>query len=143
MVEGKKHKIKIPAGVDDGSRIRFGNFYVTIDISPDKTFQRDGADVFVNQKLSLTMAILGGTIEVPTIDNPVKLKLRPGTQPGTVVRLRGRGIKKLRGFGQGDQYVRLRIKIPTRLSRKQKELIIYRIFPVCWIKYSRKLKKLG
>jgi len=124
VIDGRRRKIKVPAGVDDGSRIRFGNFYITIDVQPDKTFQRDGADVFINQEISLTTAILGGTIEVPTIDGEVKLKIRTGTQPGTMVRLRGRGIPRLRGFGgRGDQYVRLRIKIPQRLTRKQKELI--------------------
>lgn len=123
VIDGKKRKIKIPAGVDDGSSIRFGNFYVTIDVQSDKTFQRDGADVFVTQNISLTMALLGGTVEVPTIDGEIKLKIRAGTQPGTMVRLRGRGIPRLRGFGKGDQYVRLQVKIPQRLTRKQKELI--------------------
>jgi molecular chaperone DnaJ len=71
------------------------------------------------------MAMMGGKTEVPTLDGEVKLKIRAGTQPGTMVRLRGRGIKKLRGFvkGKGDQYVRLQVKIPERLSRKQKKLI--------------------
>lgn len=123
VIDGKKRKIKIPAGVGDGSRIRFGNFYVTIDVQSDKTFQRDGADVFVTQEISLAMALLGGTVEVPTIGSEVKLKIRAGTQPGTMVRLRGRGIPRLRGFGKGDQYVRLQVKIPQRLTRKQKELI--------------------
>jgi len=69
------------------------------------------------------MAILGGTAEVPTIDGDVKLKIRPGTQPGTMIRLRGRGIKRLRGFGRGDQYVRLQVKIPEKLTRAQKEAL--------------------
>ncbi len=122
-IDGKRRKIKIPAGVDDGSRVRFEDFYVTIDVLPDRIFQRDGADVFANQEVSLAIAILGGTIEVPTIDGEAKLKIRPGTQPGTMVRLRGRGIPRLHGFGKGDQYIRLRVKIPQRLSHKQKELI--------------------
>lgn len=124
-LDGKKRTIKIPTGVDDGSRIRFADFDVTIDVQPDDTFQRDGADVFVNHQIPLSMAMLGGTTEVPTIDGDVKLKIRPGTQPGTMVRLRGRGIKKLRGFvkEKGDQYVRLQVKIPEKLTRKQKELI--------------------
>ncbi len=124
-IDGKKRKIKVPAGVDDGSRIRFRDFDITIDVKPDKTFQRDGADVFVNHQISLKMAMLGGTTEVPTIDDKVKLKIRPGTQPGTMVRLRGRGIKKLRGFvrGKGDQYVRLQVKIPEKLTREQKAAV--------------------
>ncbi len=122
-LDGQKKKIKIPAGVDDGSRIRFGDFYVTIDVRPDETFQRDGPDVFVNHEISLTLAILGGTTEVPTIDGEVKLRIRPGTQPGTMIRLRGRGIRRLRGFGRGDQYVRLQVKIPEKLTREQKEAL--------------------
>lgn len=115
--------IKIPAGVDDGSQIRFSDFYITIDVKADKLFRRDGADVFADQEIPLTMAILGGTIEVPTIDGEVKLKIRPGTQSGTLVRLRGRGIKKLHSNSRGDEYVRLLVKIPSKLTQRQKELI--------------------
>jgi DnaJ-class molecular chaperone len=122
-LDGKKKTIKVPAGVDDGSRIRFADFDVTIDVQTDKTFQRDGPDVFVNHKIPLSMAILGGTTEVPTIDGEVKLRIRPGTQPGTMVRLRGRGIKNLRGFGRGNQYVRLQVKIPEKLTREQREAL--------------------
>lgn len=118
------HKtIKIPAGVDDGSQIRFSDFYITIDVKSDKLFRRDGADVFVDQEIPLTMAILGGTIEVPTIDGEVKLKIRSGTQSGTLVRLRSRGIKKLHSNSRGDEYVRLLVKIPSKLTPRQKELI--------------------
>ncbi len=122
-IGGERRKIKIPAGVEDGSRISFQDFYVTIDVSPDPVFKREGADVFVDVKIPLTLAILGGTIEVPTIDGDLKLRIRPGTQPGTMVRLRGRGIKHLRGSGRGDQYVRLQIKIPEKLTRRQKEIL--------------------
>ncbi len=123
IMEGKKRKIRIPPGVDDGSRIRFRDFYITIDVRPSKIFQRDGNDVFVNVQIPLTLAILGGTIEIPTIDGDLNLRIRPGTQPGTMVRLRGRGIKRPRSYGRGDQYVRLQIKIPEKLTREQKELL--------------------
>ncbi len=123
VIQGKQRTIKIPAGVNDGSQIRFEDFYVTIDVKPDKTFQRDGADVFVNKEIALSMAILGGTISVPTIDGDLKLKIRSGTQPGTMVRLRGRGIKRLHGFGRGDEYVRLLVRIPERLTREQREAL--------------------
>ncbi len=123
VIMGKKRKINIPPGVDDGSRIKFPDFYITIDVKPDKTFQRDGADVFVNKEISLLMAILGGVIEVSTIDGNLKLRVRAGTQPGTMVRLAGRGIRRLHGFGRGDQYVRLLVKIPEKLTRTQKEAI--------------------
>lgn len=123
IVEGKKRKIKIPPGVDDGVRIKFKDFYVTIDVKPDKIFKREGFDVFVTKEIPLTVAILGGVVEVPTIDGPVKLRIRPGTQPGTLVRLCRRGINYLRGKGRGDQYVRLLVKIPENLTRQQKQLI--------------------
>ena len=122
-LDGMRKKIKIPAGVDEGSRIEFNDFYITIDIKPDKTFQRDGNDILVNQEIPLTTAILGGIIEVPTIDGELKLRIRPGTQSGTMVRLAGRGIKRLHGYGHGDEYVRLLVKIPEKLSKKQKEIL--------------------
>lgn len=103
--------------------MRFGDFDVTIDVKPDKTFKRDDADVFIDQEIPLTLAILGGTIEVPTIDGDLKLRIRSGTQPDTTFRLRGRGIKRLHGYGSGDQYVRLKIKIPEKLTREQKEVL--------------------
>jgi len=122
-IDDKQKIIKIPPGVDDGSRIRFADFDITIDVRPDKTFQRDGLDVFTSHQIPLSMAILGGTTEVPTIDGEVKLRIRSGAQPGTMIRLRGKGIKNLRGFGRGDQYVRLQVKIPEKLTREQKEAL--------------------
>jgi DnaJ-class molecular chaperone len=123
VIQGHQRTIKVPAGVDDGSRIRFDDFYVTIEVQPDKTFKRDGTDVIVDQTIPFTLAILGGTISVPTIDGEIKLKIRSGTQPGTTVRLGGRGIKRLRGFGRGDEYVRLIIKLPEHLSSRQRQLL--------------------
>jgi DnaJ-class molecular chaperone len=122
-IDGKRRKIKIPAGVDEGSRIEFNDFYVTIDVKPDKTFKREGYDILINQEIPLIMAITGGIIEVPTIDGDLKLRIRPGTQSGTMVRLAGRGVKKLHGYGHGDEYVRLLVKIPDKLTRKQKEIL--------------------
>lgn len=119
---GRK-KIKIPAGVDDGSRIKFSDFYLTIEVRPDRTFKRDGYDVYVGKEISLTEAILGAIISVPTIDGDLNLRVRPGTQPNTTVRLRGRGIPVPQSRQRGDQYVRLIVKIPDRLSRRQKELL--------------------
>jgi DnaJ-class molecular chaperone len=123
IIDGRQRTIKIPAGVDDGSQIRFNDFYVTIEVEPDARFRRDGADVFVDQEIPLTLAILGGTISVPTIDGELKLRVRPGTQSGTMVRLRGRGSKHLHGLGRGDQYVRLLVRIPARLTRRQREIL--------------------
>lgn len=123
VIEGKRKTIKIPAGVDEGSRIKFSDFYITIDVKPDPVFTREGDDVVVSAPIPLTMAILGGVIEVPTIDGDLKLKIRPGTQPGTTVRLREKGVKRLHQSGHGDEYVRLQIQIPEKVSRRQKELL--------------------
>ena len=94
-----------------------------VDECARSTFRRDGADVFVDQEIPLKMAILGGTIEVPSIEGEIKIRIRPGTQSGTMLRLANRGINRLHGFGKGDQYVRLLIKIPQKLTRAQKEAL--------------------
>jgi DnaJ-class molecular chaperone len=123
VIQGKVRKIKIPAGADDGTRIRFSDIDVTVDVLPDEVFKRDGDDIFVDQEITFTLAMLGGTIEVPTIEKPVKLKVRAGTQPGTVLRLRGQGAPRLRYGGKGDEYVRLVVKFPEKLSGEQKKLV--------------------
>jgi DnaJ-class molecular chaperone len=123
MINGRSKTIKIPAGVDEGSQIRFSDFYVTIEVEPDKRFRRDGTDVFVDQEIPLALAILGGEIKVPTIDGELKLRIRPGTQSGTMVRLRERGIPRLQRYGRGDEYVRLVVRIPERINRRQRELV--------------------
>lgn len=122
-IEGKKMKIKIPAGVDDGSRIRFGEFDIVIDVTPDKRFQRQGADIVSELPISITQGALGDDIEVETIDGAVKLRIQSGTQPGTVVRLRGKGVPSPRGGSRGDHYVRVTVAIPKHLTRRQKDLL--------------------
>ncbi|MCX6816968.1 MAG: J domain-containing protein [Candidatus Beckwithbacteria bacterium] len=121
--QGKEYTIKIPAGSDDGTRIRFEKFYVTIEVRPDKHFKREVNDVFIDEIISFSQAALGGVVEVPTIDGDLKLKVQPGTQSGTLIRLRGQGMPILRGRGRGDQYVRLIIRVPDRLSRRQRQLL--------------------
>jgi DnaJ-class molecular chaperone len=125
-IDSKKHTIKIPAGADTGTRLRFTGFDVTFEVEPDERFHRDGADVYVDKDIPFTLAILGGQTTVPTLEDDLDLKIRPGTQPGTVVRLSGQGIAKLnslRGNDRGNLYIRLNIKFPDRLSRQQKELL--------------------
>lgn len=125
-IDGKRHKIKIPAGTDTGTHLRFQNFDVTFEVAPDSYFKRDGANIFVDHKISFSLAILGGETEVKTLDGNLKIKIRPGTQPGTMVRLTGRGIHDLQSFSKearGDLYIKLNIEVPTRISRKQKELL--------------------
>jgi len=121
--QGKQYQVKIPPGADDGTRIRFNEFYVTIEVKPHDTFKRDAADIFVDHQISFTQAVLGDVIKIPTIDGDLKLKVYPGTQPGTLIRLRAKGMPHLRGSGRGDQYVRLLVKVPQKLSRQQKQLL--------------------
>jgi len=121
--QGKEYKIKIPAGVDNGTSIRFKDFIVTITVKPDEIFKRDGLDVFMDYKISLTTAILGGEIKVSTFDKQIKLKIRSGTQPGTMIRLRGRGITHPQKLAKGDLYIRLLIDIPKKLTREQRKLL--------------------
>ncbi|OGD57653.1 hypothetical protein A3I57_01585 [Candidatus Beckwithbacteria bacterium RIFCSPLOWO2_02_FULL_47_23] len=121
--QGKEYKIKIPAGADDGTRIRFNEFYVTVEVKPDTRFKRDGADIFIDEPITFSQAALGAVVPVPTLDGELKLKVQPGTQSGTLIRLRGQGMPHLQSRGRGDQYVRLIINIPSRLSRRQRQLL--------------------
>ena len=122
-INGEKHKIKVPAGASDGTRIRFDKFDITIDVKPHPRFRRDGYDLFIDEKISFATAALGGKVEVPTLGDKIKLKVRSGTQSHTLVRLRGEGVQHLRGRGRGDLYVRLIVEVPERLSREQKKII--------------------
>ncbi|MBI2268008.1 MAG: DnaJ domain-containing protein [Candidatus Blackburnbacteria bacterium] len=112
VIGAKKRKIKIPPGVDDGSRIRFADFFATINVRPHKTFQREGDDVFVDVEIPLVIAITGGEVDIPVLEGETKIRVKLGTQPGTMLRLSGRGMPRLRGRGRGDFYVRLHINIP-------------------------------
>lgn len=123
VVNGKKRKIKIPAGVDEGSRINFGDFLLSINIRPHEIFERDGADIYVRVAIPFSLAVLGGEITVPTLDGDVKLRVRPGTQSGTMIRLKGKGITRLHGGGKGDQYVKLVMSVPQKLNKDQKKLL--------------------
>lgn len=115
--------IKIPAGVDTGSRIRFDDFDIQVDVRPSKEFKREGDDLIVDQEVTYVQAALGAVVKVMTIDGPLNIRIQPGTQPGTLIRLRGKGVPHVRGGGRGDQYVRIKLTIPTHLSRKQRELL--------------------
>lgn len=130
----KETEIKIPAGVDDGDTVRFsslgqagekgggyGDLYLTIRVAPHKDFRRSGYNVYLEQPISFSQAALGDTIEVPTLDGKVKLKIPEGIQTGTDIRLKEKGIKH--GNSRGDQFVRVKIITPTRLSNKQKDAL--------------------
>jgi molecular chaperone DnaJ len=129
--------VKIPPGVDAGTRVRStgdgepapvpggqpGDLYVVIQVKDHPIFQRQGTEVVCEVPISFVQAALGGTVEVPTLDGPVKHKLAAGTQTGSTFKLKGRGVPVLQGSGRGDQHVVVVVETPTHLSREQKELL--------------------
>ncbi|MCW3489320.1 molecular chaperone DnaJ [Dethiobacter alkaliphilus] len=132
----RKIEVKIPGGVDTGSRLRVsgegeaglrggppGDLYIVLHVRPHEVFKREGNDIIVEMPISFAQATLGTELEVPTLDGKARVKVPEGTQPGTLFRLRGKGIPHLRGYGRGDQHVRVAVKIPKKLSGKQKELV--------------------
>ncbi len=127
--------VKIPAGVDNGQQIRLsgegeagpkggpaGNLYVVLEVKPHRFFKREGSDVFYELPISFAQAALGDEIEVPTIDGKLVLTVPAGTQTGKTFRLREKGIPHLRGMGRGDEYVAVRVRTPTQLSAREREL---------------------
>lgn len=122
-IDGKSQKIKIPAGVDRGSRIRFDTYDVVVDVMPDKRFQREGYDIISEKELSFAEAALGGEFDIETVNGQVKIRIPAGTQPNTLIRLSGKGVQHVRGSGKGDHYVKVKVTIPKKLSSKQKQLL--------------------
>ena len=122
-IEGKKRTIKIPPGVDDGSRIRFEDFILSINVKPHNIFEREGDDIHVRVAIPYTLVVLGGNVQVPTVEGDVKVRVRAGTPSGTIMRLRGKGSPSLRGRGRGDEYVRLTVAVPQKLTNEQKRMI--------------------
>src|SRR5262249_29941709 len=104
-----------------------GNLFVDIHVAEDERFKRDGADVYSMVSVSYTIAALGGTVEIPTLDDHVtgsaELDVEPGTQPGTVHVRKGAGIARLDGYGRGNHIVEVTVEVPKRLNDRQKELI--------------------
>ena len=132
----KDIKINIPKGVDDGNRLRIqnggqagerggkaGDLYVYINIKPHPIFQRDGMNVHCEIPISFVQAALGGTVDAPTIDGRVDLKIPEGIQSGTVLKIRGKGISALRGEGRGDEFVTIKVLTPKNLSAYQRKLL--------------------
>jgi molecular chaperone DnaJ len=131
----RKIDVKIPAGVESGSRLRIsgegeaglrggspGDLYIYIYVKKHPEFERQGDDIYSEVKISMAQATLGTNIMVSTLDGKVELKIPEGTQYGTSFRLRGRGVTHLRGQGRGDHYVKVKISTPTRLTGEQREL---------------------
>ncbi|TWT26194.1 molecular chaperone DnaJ [Planomicrobium sp. CPCC 101110] len=132
----RKIKVSVPAGVDDGQQLRVsgqgapgvnggpaGDLYVVFRVRPHKDFERDGDDIYLELPITFAQAALGDEVEVPTVSGKVKLKIPAGTQSGAKFRLKGKGIKNVHGYGTGDQHVIIRVKTPTKLSEKQKQLL--------------------
>jgi molecular chaperone DnaJ len=128
--------LKIPAGVETGSRLRLrgegedgefggsqGDLYVFIHAEAHEFFERRDNDIYCQIPISFVQATLGATIEVPTLNGTEKLKITRGTQNGAIFRLKGKGIPNLRGYGRGDQIIETVVKIPVNLNKKQEELL--------------------
>jgi molecular chaperone DnaJ len=128
--------VKVPAGVDDGDRIRLsgegeagrsggppGDLYVEIRVKPHKLFTRDGADLACEVPISIATATLGGEVELPTLNGHVSLKVPGGTQSGKVFRLRGKGVTTVRDARQGDLFAKVAVETPVNLSAEQKEML--------------------
>ena len=122
-IDGKKQKIKIPAGVDRGSRIRFDAYDIVVDVGQDSKFAREGYNIITEEFISYPDVALGREMSVETIDGAVTIRIPAGTQPNTLIRLSGRGVKRIRGGGRGDHYVRIKVAVPKKLSHRQKELL--------------------
>jgi molecular chaperone DnaJ len=127
-------KIKIPAGIEDGSRLRSsgngeaglrggpaGDLYVVVHVRPHEIFHRDGDEIICEVPIPFTTAALGGEIEVPTLEGAAKLKIPAGTQSGAVFRLRGKGVRNIHDGTRGDQHVRVIVEIPSRLNASQRK----------------------
>ena len=130
----KKLAVTIPAGIDDGQAVSLrgqggagrnggpaGDLLIGVTVKPHPIFRREGTSVYMDQSVSFVQAALGDELEIPTIDGKVKWNLPEGTQPGTTFRLSGKGIPSLNGRGRGNQYVTVKVQVPTNLNKEQKE----------------------
>ncbi|MFN2627898.1 MAG: molecular chaperone DnaJ [Gaiellaceae bacterium] len=136
VLEERRLNVDIPAGIHDGQRIRItgeghagllgggsGDVYVLVHVKPDARFVREGNDIFSTAEATITQAALGATLSIPTLEDEVELELRPGTQPGEVVVLAGKGMPVLQGFGRGDHRVLVNVLVPRHLTEEQRRLL--------------------
>jgi len=132
----RRIKVNIPAGVDDGQQIRIsgegeggknggpaGDLYIVLRVKSHEFFDREGDDIYLEVPITFAQAALGDDIEVPTLTERVKMKIPAGTQTGKYFRLKGKGVPKLRGVGNGDQHVKVTVVTPTNLTDEQKDLL--------------------
>jgi molecular chaperone DnaJ len=136
VIQQKTIDAKIPAGVEDGTRIRFsgvgeagvhggppGDLYLVLRVKEHAFFERQGNDLYCVVPVSFTQAAVGTEIEVPTLEGEQTLKIPEGTQSGTVLKLRGKGVPVLNGHGKGNLFVEVRVQTPTKLTKRQRELL--------------------
>ena len=135
MSKRKTFKMKIPAGIDDGVAIRLkgygesipngedGDLLVEVRVKPHKKFTREGDLILSTESVSMIDAALGTSIDVDTVEGTKTLKIPAGTQPNTDFRLRGLGVPHVRGGGRGDQIVQLKVEVPKKLNKKQKQML--------------------
>jgi molecular chaperone DnaJ len=130
-----KKKVAIPAGVDNGMQIRLpgegqpgtnsgphGNLFLAVTVKQHEYFKRKGNDILLDLDVNIAQAVLGAALEVPTVDGPAELEIPPGTQPGKVFSMKGRGVPRVRSNGRGDQLVVINVDIPKKLTKEQQEL---------------------
>jgi len=136
LMKQENIKFKIPAGIDDGQSIRLqgkgeaaphggisGDLYVHVRVKPERGFYREGADLYTESEINFSQAVLGDKIEVETIEGPVKLVVPAGTPAGQLIRMRGRGMSRLNSSARGDQYVKIKVRVPKKVSRKAKKVL--------------------
>lgn len=123
VIEGKTHDIKIPAGVDTNTHIRFSDFDVVVEVKPHAFFKREGQDIFYEKEIPFATATLGGSVSIPVIEGSIDLKVAPGTPSGKMVRLTGKGIPYPNQNRWGDLYVTYKVHVPTRVSSKARKLL--------------------
>ena len=136
MQKNRKINIKIPPGVENGQHLKLrgqgdaggqgaesGDLYVGIKVMPHPKFQREGSDLLLETPISYTQAALGSDLEVPTLGGRAKIKVPAGTQTGTIFRLRGKGMPRMQGIGSGDLNVKVKIKTPSSLTGREKQLL--------------------
>lgn len=135
VAASRRLRVKIPPGVDDGTRIRLanegasglrggpsGNLYVFLSVKPHKLFRRQDNDILLELPINIAQAVLGAEMDVPTLDGPKSVRVPPGAQPGKVLRLKGLGVPHLRGSGRGDMLITVAVRIPTQLTDEQRRL---------------------
>ena len=132
----RKITVNIPVGIDEGYQLRLrgegdmagdggepGDLYVLVHMLPHDLFVRDGDDLHYVLMIGYPQAALGAEVQVPTLEGPTTLRIHPGTQPGEIIRLRGKGMPRFRGYGKGDLLIRVGVPVPEKITSRQRELL--------------------